>query len=92
MSNVIALGKQCPDCNSDKWVVSNEPKYYIEICNVCGYMNEIKKQDFIDDFICSECNCLEGALEENKKYMYDKRESLGSLIESAPSFDELTEY
>lgn len=30
--------------------------------------------------------------EENKKYMYDKRESLGSLIESAPSFDELTEY
>lgn len=69
MSDVIALGKQCPDCNSDKWVVSNEPKYYIEICNVCGCMNEIKKQDFIDNFVCSKCNCLEGILEENKKYI-----------------------
>lgn len=66
MSDITRLNKQCPECNNDNWVVSNEPKWYIEICNTCGYMKEIKKQDFIDNFQCPNCNCLEGTLEENK--------------------------
>lgn len=66
MSDIIRLNKQCPECNNDNWVVTNEPKWYIEICNTCGYMKEIKKQDFIDNFQCPDCNCLEGTLEENK--------------------------
>lgn len=66
MSDVISLNKKCPNCSADKWIVVNEPEYYTEMCNQCSsYMNIITKQDFVDNYICPKCNCLECTLEEN---------------------------
>lgn len=78
MSEPIMLNKKCPHCSNDKWTVSNEPKYYIEICIHCGHMNEIRKQDYIDNFICKNCNCLECTIEENKKFIATRCKHCGN--------------
>lgn len=68
-SDYVELDKSCPECNQNKWCVADKIKWYQEICGNCGYMNEITKQDFIDNFQCPDCNCLECTLEENKNLL-----------------------
>lgn len=63
----IELDKNCPSCGANYWSVSDRIEYYIEICKKCGHIDQIKKQDFIDEFQCPDCGCLEATLEENKK-------------------------
>ena len=67
MADFIELGKQCELCKADNWIVKDIPGYYQEICISCGNVNEINKTNYLDEFQCPRCNCLEGILEENKK-------------------------
>lgn len=66
---VISLEKKCEKCGADEWIVADKVNEYYETCTKCAHMNEIIKQDFVDEFQCPECNCLEGTLEENKKLL-----------------------
>lgn len=74
------LAKQCPRCNMITWECVDQIKTYAEICTHCGYMNEIKKQDFIDNFQCPDCNCLEGTLEENKNLIAVRCKHCGKQV------------
>lgn len=80
LNDPVSLGKHCKECGNDKWIVVDDVKWYIEICNICSYMNEIKKQDFIDNFQCPDCNCLEGTLEENKNLIAVRCKHCGKQV------------
>lgn len=80
MDDYIELGKLCPNCKVDKWVVVDKIKCYVEICPTCGHIKEYMKQDFIDNFQCPDCNCLEGTLEENKNLIAVRCKHCGKQV------------
>lgn len=61
------LGIKCSKCGADEWSAVDRPTEYIEFCNKCCESIVYQKQDFVDNFECKECGCLEGKLEENNK-------------------------
>lgn len=65
MSNVTAIGKKCPKCGADEWFIIDETNIYKQFCNKCFNYIEIIKIDYLKNFQCQECNCLEGTIEEN---------------------------
>lgn len=65
MEDNIKLGKQCPDCGYDEWIIVDNKNEYDEICSKCAYINVYVKQDFVSKFECSDCGSLSGTLEEN---------------------------
>lgn len=65
----IPLNKKCPECQADSWYCMDSNNFYTEICEKCHYINEIIKVDYLKDFVCEECNCFEGKIEENDKFL-----------------------
>lgn len=65
MSAIINIGKLCPNCGSDNWIIVDNKTEYDEICNTCAYINVYVKQDFVSKFECPDCRSLAGTLEEN---------------------------
>lgn len=66
VDEIVSIGKKCSKCGFDLWMIKDENTMYKEFCTKCANINILKKQDFIDNFQCPDCNCLEGTLEENK--------------------------
>lgn len=67
--NFIELDHVCPKCGANYWECIDGNDHYHEICMKCGYLNEITKINYLKDFICEECNCFEGRIEENDKFL-----------------------
>lgn len=49
------IGKKCPNCNTDSWILVDNIGAY---CEICAYMNTIEKDSYLRNFQCSECNCF----------------------------------
>lgn len=77
MADYIELGKICENCNTDKWVVLDIEGYYDEMCLMCGVGKEIRKSDFLEEFQCQKCNCLEATLEENNNFLATRCKNCG---------------
>ena len=66
----IKLNKFCSKCNSDDWDCVDKEHEYYEFCDKCSKLGlKVRKQDYLDEFQCPKCNCLEGTIEENKKFI-----------------------
>lgn len=73
--------EKCKNCGSEQIKYVDEKDKYYNICYCCGYIGEeIKKQDFIDNFQCPDCNCLEGTLEENKNLIAVRCKHCGKQV------------
>lgn len=80
MGDFVELNKICPKCHTDQWSCVDKVNEYYEICPTCGYMNEIIKQDFVKNFQCPDCNCLEGRIEENKNLVAVRCKHCGKQV------------
>lgn len=80
MESYISLGKNCEKCNTDEWIVVDHKNEYMEICKKCSNIKIYIKQDFIDNFQCPDCNCLEGTLEENKNLIAVRCKHCGKQV------------
>ena len=80
MEEPVVLNKICPNCGHDKWYVADKTELYDEICSNCYFIYEIKKRDFILNFQCPDCNCLEGTLEENKNLIAVRCKHCGKQV------------
>lgn len=69
MSQTISINKRCEKCGSDEWIFIDETNLYKQFCSHCGNYIEIIKIDYLKKFQCSECNCLEGTIEENDNFL-----------------------
>lgn len=68
-SKYITLDKKCPECGNNTWKCVDRDSFYVEWCEQCHYFDEYYKTDYLEDFICEECNCFEGKIEENNKFL-----------------------
>ena len=64
-TDTISINRKCEKCGSDEWMCIDSDDIYTEICIKCCNINEIIKIDYLRNFQCSECGCLEGTIEEN---------------------------
>lgn len=80
MEEPVILNKICPNCGNDKWYVADKTELYDEICSNCYFIYETKKNDFISNFQCPDCNCLEGTLEENKNLIAVRCKHCGKQV------------
>lgn len=64
MSVGISLNRKCEKCGKDEWVTVDNPTEFLLMCLMCNKI-VYKKQDFVDNFICEECNCNKGQLSED---------------------------
>lgn len=60
-----SIGEKCEKCNSDNWNIIDETNLYKQICINCFNVKIITKIDYLTNFQCPKCNCLEGTIEEN---------------------------
>lgn len=60
--------KKCPVCGSELRCFDTN-NFYREYCYECRVSNIIYKVDYLRDFVCEECNCFEGKIEENDKFL-----------------------
>lgn len=70
----------CPECGEHVWVDIDNPTEYIKTCNKCFYRIIYKKSDFLNNFQCPKCNCLNGGLEENDKFIAIRCKHCGEQI------------
>lgn len=66
---ISSIGKKCEKCGADSWHIIDEDNYYKQLCTKCWDYKVIVKIDYLRNFQCSECNCLEGKIEENDKLL-----------------------
>lgn len=76
MPEYVPIGVKCEKCGQDNWVCRDEDLYYKSFCK-CGYGYCLRKDDFISNFKCSDCNCLEAKLEENDQYLATRCKNCG---------------
>lgn len=67
--NTASIGEKCEKCGNDNWIVVDNNDSYIKICTTCANYIQIDKINYLKDFICDECNCFEGKIEENDKFL-----------------------
>lgn len=67
--NTIKLNEKCEQCGSNEWIFIDENNLYKKFCSQCGNSQIITKTDYLKDFVCEECNCFEGKIEENDKFL-----------------------
>ena len=77
----MKLNRNCPRCNADVWEIVDDMNEYYEYCAHCGLtVNKTVKSDLVDNFQCSECNCLDGKIEENKKLLAMRCKHCGKQV------------
>ena len=90
----IKLNKSCPDCHSDDWDCVDKVGEYCEFCDKCSKLVlKVHKEDFLDNFQCEKCNCLEATLEENKKLIATRCKNCGDqkiVLEKYTTLDHRT--
>lgn len=64
-TDTISINRKCEKCGSDEWMCIDSDDIYKQFCAKCGNYIEITKIDYLRNFQCSECGCLEGTIEEN---------------------------
>lgn len=67
--DTTSIGTLCKNCGNDKWIVIDNDVAYNQICAVCMTTISINKIDFLNEFQCEECNCFNGTIEENNKFL-----------------------
>lgn len=73
--------EKCKNCGAEQIKYVDEKDKYYKVCYCCGYIEkEVKKQDFVDNFQCPDCNCLEGTLEENKNLIAVRCKHCGKQV------------
>lgn len=65
---------KCKNCGDDNWFVIDDKEELSMSCLTCANNNissdiVIKKQKFVDEFVCEKCGCPRGTLRENDKEM-----------------------
>lgn len=61
--NIEFSSKKCPKCNGNLVCIDNNETYE-EFCYKCSYIKTINKDDLIKKFVCAECFCEDGILED----------------------------
>ncbi|WP_394923565.1 hypothetical protein [uncultured Robinsoniella sp.] len=90
----VQLNKKCPSCESDNWDCIDDMYDYCEFCDNCHKLVfKARKQDYLDNFQCEKCNCLEATLEENKKLIATRCKNCGDqkiVLEKHTTLDHRT--
>lgn len=65
----VKLDNSCEKCGANEWICIDENDIYKQFCANCGNYIEHIKIDYLRNFCCQECNCVNGTIEENDNFL-----------------------
>lgn len=72
---------KCNVCGANQVHECDMPDAYEKVCFCCGNLvSRIHKKDFVDNFVCPDCNCFTGTLEENKNFLAVRCKNCGKQV------------